>query len=230
VHSLNILVKYVRLYGFDHKRTETQFQTTWNELQNGLPTTGESGFLLGVSGQQLLLDGSPLETGQAERSFAQLLTTAGLAGCSEDEPQDTVTAFLNGWKSGDLSKVNQPIIKQDIKPGTDQLVSLRKAIEILEQLKSGGILSSKDLQILASTNQQLSLRASAEPRIYLAALSAMRRILSDWVHIKSDDITRVEKAIQKTLTPAEKMPVAAQNPVDMGLSQEYYKNLNQLNR
>jgi len=132
--------------------------------------------------------------------------------------------------SGDLSKVNQPIIKQDIKPGTDQLVSLRKAIEILEQLKSGGILSSKDLQILASTNQQLSLRASAEPRIYLAALSAMRRILSDWVHIKSDDITRVEKAIQKTLTPAEKMPVAAQNPVDMGLSQEYYKNLNQLNR
>ncbi|GAA4592339.1 cell division protein FtsI/penicillin-binding protein 2 [Actinoplanes octamycinicus] len=34
-----------------------------------------------------------------------VLTTAGLAGCSEDEPQDTVVTFLNGWKSGDLSKV-----------------------------------------------------------------------------------------------------------------------------
>ncbi|WIM95579.1 penicillin-binding transpeptidase domain-containing protein [Actinoplanes oblitus] len=34
-----------------------------------------------------------------------LLSTAGLAGCSEDEPQDTVVDFLNGWKSGDLSKV-----------------------------------------------------------------------------------------------------------------------------
>ncbi|BCJ42592.1 cell division protein FtsI [Actinoplanes ianthinogenes] len=35
-----------------------------------------------------------------------LLTTAGLAGCSgDDDPQDTVVAFLNGWKSGDLSKV-----------------------------------------------------------------------------------------------------------------------------
>ena len=132
--------------------------------------------------------------------------------------------------SGDLSKVNQPIIQHDIKPGTDQLVSLRKAIEILEQLKSGGGRSSKDLQILALTNQQLSLRASAEPRIYLAALSAMRRILSDRRNIKPDDIIRVEKAIQKTLTPAKRMPVAMQNPVDMGLSQEYYKNLNQLNR
>jgi hypothetical protein len=79
VHSLNILVKYVRLYGFEHKRTEGQFETTWAELQNGLPKGEEGNFLLGVSGNKLLLDGTPLETGQAERSFAQLLTTAGLA-------------------------------------------------------------------------------------------------------------------------------------------------------
>lgn len=34
-----------------------------------------------------------------------VLVTSGLAGCSGDEPQDTVVDFLNGWKSGDLSKV-----------------------------------------------------------------------------------------------------------------------------
>jgi hypothetical protein len=72
-------VKYVRLYGFDHKRTETQFDTTWKELQEGLPQGRDTGFLLGVSDNRLLLDGIPLETGQAERSFAQLLTAAGLA-------------------------------------------------------------------------------------------------------------------------------------------------------
>src|SRR5207248_929397 len=72
VHSLNILVKYVRLYGFEHKRTETQFETAWNELQQAAPKTSEQGFLLGVSGNKLLLDGIPLESGQAERSFAQL--------------------------------------------------------------------------------------------------------------------------------------------------------------
>ncbi|HKH99400.1 MAG TPA: HEAT repeat domain-containing protein [Candidatus Sulfotelmatobacter sp.] len=79
MHSLNILIKYARMYGYDHKRTEGQFETTWNELQQGLPTTGDSGFLLGVSDNKLLLDGIPLETGNAERSFAQLLNTAGLA-------------------------------------------------------------------------------------------------------------------------------------------------------
>src|SRR5256714_15309608 len=82
VHSLNILVKYVRLYGFGHKRTEGQFEITWNELQQGLPKGTDGGFLLGVSEHTLLLDGFALETGQAERSFALLLTTAGLATIS----------------------------------------------------------------------------------------------------------------------------------------------------
>ena len=69
----------MRLYGFQHKRTEGQFEITWNELQNGLPKGDDGGFLLGVSDSRLLLDGVALESGQAERSFAQLLNAAGLA-------------------------------------------------------------------------------------------------------------------------------------------------------
>jgi hypothetical protein len=67
----------VRLYGFNHKRTELQFETAWNELQAALPK-GQEGLLLGVSGSRLLLDGVPLESGQSERSFAGLLNSAGL--------------------------------------------------------------------------------------------------------------------------------------------------------
>jgi hypothetical protein len=111
VHSLNILVKYVRLYGFAHKRTEAQFQTAWKELQNGLPTTGEAGFLLGVSGSTLLLDGIPLETGQAERTFAQLLTAAGLASIhfstkvTQDDFAQLVRAFAtSGSKAQDMAQ------------------------------------------------------------------------------------------------------------------------------
>jgi len=48
------------MYGYEHKRTEAQFEVTWNELQQGLPAAGESGFLLGVSDNKLLLDGVPL--------------------------------------------------------------------------------------------------------------------------------------------------------------------------
>jgi hypothetical protein len=79
VHSLNILVKYVRLYGYKHRRTEEQFRITWDELQAALSASGPGGLLLGVSGQQLLVDGTPLESGQSERSFAKLLSAAGLA-------------------------------------------------------------------------------------------------------------------------------------------------------
>jgi len=101
VHSLNILVKYVRLYGFNHKRTELQFETAWNELQAALPK-GQEGILLGVSGMKLLLDGVPLDSGQAERSFAQLLTAAGLTSIhfssrvNVDDFASLVRAFTAG--------------------------------------------------------------------------------------------------------------------------------------
>src|SRR5256885_5862337 len=111
IHSLNILVKYTRLYGVKHKRTEGQFQITWRELQEGLPKTGETGFLLGVADNRLLLDGTPLETGQAERSFAQLLTAAGLASIhfstkvTLDDFTRLVTAFaMGGSKAQDFAK------------------------------------------------------------------------------------------------------------------------------
>jgi hypothetical protein len=77
--SLNILLKYVRLYGVHHKLTDVQFETAWRELCGAMPADATAGFLLGVSGSKLLLDGVPLETGPAERSFAQMLSAAGLA-------------------------------------------------------------------------------------------------------------------------------------------------------
>ncbi len=104
-------MKYVRLYGLDHKRTEGQFDITWKELQDGLPTGNDGAFLLGVSENKLLLDGIPLETGQAERSFAQLLTTAGLASIhfsnqvTKDEFIQLVRAFaMGGSKAQDVVK------------------------------------------------------------------------------------------------------------------------------
>jgi hypothetical protein len=99
------------MYGYDHKRTEAQFETTWKELQQGLPTTGDQGFLLGVSDNKLLLDGIPLEAGNAERSFATLLSTAGLASLhfskdvTEEDFVRLVRAFtVAGSKAQDVSK------------------------------------------------------------------------------------------------------------------------------
>ncbi len=109
IHSLNILIKYTRLYGVSHKRTEGQFQTSWTELQQAL--RGDSGFLLGVSDNKLLLDGIPLESGQAERTFAQLLTAAGLASIhfstkvTLEDFTRLVRAFaMGGSKAQDFAK------------------------------------------------------------------------------------------------------------------------------
>ena len=111
MHSLNILIKYARMYGYDHKRTEGQFETTWKELLQGLPSTGDQGFLLGVSDNKLLLDGIPLEAGNAEKSFATLLSTAGLASLhfskdvTEEDFVRLVRAFtVAGSKAQDVSK------------------------------------------------------------------------------------------------------------------------------
>ena len=111
MHSLNILVKYVRLYGLTHKRTEGQFKIAWEELQQGLPKGPDGSFLLGVSDNRLLVDGIPLETGQAEKSFAQLLTTAGLASIqfsnqlTHEDFTRLIEAFAsNGSKAQEVTK------------------------------------------------------------------------------------------------------------------------------
>src|SRR2546422_8006011 len=79
VRSLNILLKFARLYGYDHARTADQLATASRELREAIPPGSDATLLLGASGAQLLLDGVPLEGSPAEKQFAQLLSAAGLA-------------------------------------------------------------------------------------------------------------------------------------------------------
>src|SRR5258708_4742849 len=111
------------MYGPDHKRTETQFETAWNELQEGLPKAGDGGFLLGVSDNKLLLDGIPVEAGQTERSFGQLLSTAGLASLhfSKDVTVEDFARLVRGFtlagsKAQDVAKQ----IKEALSSGSRQ--------------------------------------------------------------------------------------------------------------
>ena len=79
VRSLNILLKYARLYGYEHARTVEQLRIAFEELRTAIPMHSDSGLLLGATSSQLLLDGVPLEGAPAEKQFAQLLSAAGLA-------------------------------------------------------------------------------------------------------------------------------------------------------
>src|SRR2546426_6529214 len=75
VRSLNILLKFARLYEFGHAKTTQQFETTWKELRGALDDSGGSGGLLGTSGTQILLDGVPPGSAAGGGRFAQALVT-----------------------------------------------------------------------------------------------------------------------------------------------------------
>jgi hypothetical protein len=102
VRSLNILLKFARLYEFGHVRTAAQFETAWKELKGALDDSAGSGLLLGASGNQILLDGVPLGASAGEKSFAQLLTSSGIASIhfAPNLTQPQFARFVRAFPSG----------------------------------------------------------------------------------------------------------------------------------
>ncbi|HET8922184.1 MAG TPA: hypothetical protein VFN26_04220 [Candidatus Acidoferrum sp.] len=102
VRSLNILLKFARLYEFGHVKTMQQFETTWRELRGALDDSSGGGVLLGASGTQILLDGVPLGSAAGERSFAQLLISSGIASIhfSPTVTQGQFARFVRAFPSG----------------------------------------------------------------------------------------------------------------------------------
>src|SRR5580698_7766871 len=110
VRSLNVLLKYARLYGLEHSRSAGQFDSAWSELRVAVTAAGTGGLLLGASGSQLLLDGVPLESSPAERSFADFLNASGVASIGflprveRAEFSNLVKCFMEtGPKAGTLA-------------------------------------------------------------------------------------------------------------------------------
>ena len=111
VRSLNVLLKYARLYGLEHTRSAGQFSAAWSELEQAVSEAGTAGMLLGVSGSQLLVDGVPLESTPAERSFAGMLNASGVASIcfqpqvTRDDFANLARAFIeSGPRAGSLSE------------------------------------------------------------------------------------------------------------------------------
>src|SRR5690242_17038429 len=104
--NLNILLKYIRLYGSQHQRTTEQLEMAWKELATAC--SKESGFLLGVAEDKLLLDGVAVD-GLAERSFAVILKSSGISSIhfaehiTHGDFERCVAAFANG-KQSELGK------------------------------------------------------------------------------------------------------------------------------
>jgi hypothetical protein len=97
------------MYDFGHPRTKKQYETAWSELQSALGSDNEAGVLLSVSGDQLLLDGMSLESAAAEKSFARMLSGAGIASIhfSPKVTQASLAKFVRGFPTGTGAKPAQ---------------------------------------------------------------------------------------------------------------------------
>jgi hypothetical protein len=101
VRSLNILLKFAKMYDFGHPRTVSAYDTAWRELRAAIGDN-ETGLLLAASGDKLLLDGVTLDTGAAEKSFALLLSNAGIASVhfASNVSQATMGKFVKAFPTG----------------------------------------------------------------------------------------------------------------------------------
>src|ERR1700722_1074149 len=102
VRNFNILLKFMRLYGFDHARTSEQMEKTWAELGAVLNAESDGDILLAASGGQLLLNGTPLGNSSADRNFAQLLTSIGLSSVhfSSNITREDFNLFVRNFPAG----------------------------------------------------------------------------------------------------------------------------------
>jgi len=124
VRSLNILLKFARLYGYDHVRTTEQLQIAHEELHAAIPEGTEGGLLLGATGSQLLLDGVPLEGSPAEKQFAQLLSAAGLASVQflDNVTLGELARFAHAFPTG---KAKPSELAQQLKAALDGAQGIR---------------------------------------------------------------------------------------------------------
>jgi hypothetical protein len=140
VRSLNILLKFARLYEFGHAKTTAQFDTTWKELRQALEDSGGSGVLLGASGHQILLDGVPMGSSAGEKSFAQLLTSSGIASIhfSTAVSQPQFARFVRAFPSGN-TKASALAEQLKTALGGDTTIKLNEIRYVAEDSSVAGI-------------------------------------------------------------------------------------------
>jgi len=132
--------------------------------------------------------------------------------------------------SGDLSKILKPLDHEDIKQAGDHLSELKITASLLQQLSQKNNIDASYYRLLQAANRQIDEKAMLQPGIYLAAASAMRRIMTGNKKNLTADIATVETAIQKILPAIQALPQPLSSASDMGFSKAYFLKLNRVNR
>ena len=223
--SLNVLLKYVRLYGSEHKLTAAQFEIAWSELNNSL--RDQNFLLLGQVDGRILIDGAPLEGGISEKTLAQVFSAASISSLqftpatTRDDFQNLVRCFASlrpGNSHSDLARMlgNSTAIKLNSVRFIPEDSSAPSSA-ILQGIASRVLGGSDQLQdLVKDPNRIIQLIAAAEGSRGNGGDTGNNHATSaDAVHI---DQPRFAAALQLLLQMAQttKGP-AAENPAQVQL-------------
>jgi hypothetical protein len=128
--------------------------------------------------------------------------------------------------TGNLEKIspsNEPA-KQTAED--KRLEQLRNAVRTLELLKHKTQLAIEDQQNLLAAEKEISEKATAQPAVFLPALSSIRSVTSSPLTATKQDISQVQKALQQIIRTDMKLPQRTINRPG-SISDHYFKKLNQ---
>jgi hypothetical protein len=129
--------------------------------------------------------------------------------------------------TGDLSKIEVPLLQKNNKEGKDPQTAVRAALAALEAVKAGDTVQAP-LNILQQATLQLHQNAARQPGVYLPAVEAVKKIIS---HIETNnpiagnDILAAELGLQQLLRVPDHSPVPVSSHAARLLSRQYFENL-----
>ncbi|HEX9511831.1 MAG TPA: hypothetical protein VF939_15175, partial [Puia sp.] len=127
--------------------------------------------------------------------------------------------------SGKLETIGSPIQLTQASNEPAPADFLRISLSLLEKWGKETIRNSRSVEVLQRAGRELGKEAAAHPTAYLAGYQAIRRILAS-APVAAADILLAQQAIKRMLPEAEAAPSKGKAPADAGLSQLYFRNVN----
>lgn len=130
--------------------------------------------------------------------------------------------------TGDISKIEPPVLQKNIQPQPDMLQPVRTALAALEDLGTTGKWNAAQMEAMRQAALRLQERAAGQPALYLSAVTAIKKILNaadETKNITAQDILAAQHGLQQMLTAPALLPSAVNGAAKQTLSRQYFNNL-----
>ncbi|MES1226384.1 MAG: hypothetical protein ABUT20_63500, partial [Bacteroidota bacterium] len=130
--------------------------------------------------------------------------------------------------TGDISKVDPSVLQKNIQQKPDLQQPVRNALAELEKIKATGVAKDINLAVLQQANLRLHEQAIRQPGLYLNAVDAMKKIMTNInaaTPVSTQNILIAEYGLQQLISVPARLPSAEKENSKQALSKQYFDNL-----